>query len=303
MEDKIITSRLAECEEVIERGLNTFVDVGNALLEIRDSKLYRENYNTFEEYCRDRWGWERRHAYRLMDAAKVFDNVSERTQIVPTSEWQARPLTTLEPEEQREAWQRVIETAPRTGITANHVQSVVDEIQNKPHISYNSGENEWYTPPLIINAARLAMGSIDTDPASSDIANELVRANRYYTIQDNGLLQRWFGNVWLNPPYSQPLVAQFADAITLKYAEKEIDQACVLVNNATETGWFQTMLYQASVVCFLKGRVKFIDKYGEASGAPLQGQAVLYFGENTTNFEEQFTELGRLLYARTWRDS
>jgi N6-adenosine-specific RNA methylase IME4 len=131
MVDELIVIRLQECESVIERGLNTFVDVGNVLLEIRDSKLYRESYGTFEDYCRERWGWERRHAYRLMDAAKVFDNVSQGTQIIPTSERQARPLTALEPEEQIEAWQRVIEKAPEGRITAAIVLEAAKEIQQE----------------------------------------------------------------------------------------------------------------------------------------------------------------------------
>ena len=45
-----------------------------------------------------------------------------------------------------------------------------------------------YTPEYI-EAARIVLGSIDLDPASSDIANQLVRAKKYYTIADNGLNQ------------------------------------------------------------------------------------------------------------------
>jgi len=68
---------LAAHEAVIERGLRTFVDVGQALLSIRDGRLYRAQFGTFEDYCRERWGWERRHAYRLMDAAAAVENVSK----------------------------------------------------------------------------------------------------------------------------------------------------------------------------------------------------------------------------------
>src|SRR3990167_189333 len=72
----------------------------------------------------------------------------------------------------------------------------------KPHISNNSGENEWYTPKNYIDAAKQVMGSIDLDPASSAKANEIVQANKYYSKDDNGLTQEWAGNIWLNPPYS-----------------------------------------------------------------------------------------------------
>lgn len=155
------TTKLFECETIIERGLKTFVDVGGALLEIRDLKLYRANYGTFEDYCQNRWGMSRPRAYQLIEAAETLSNLSTIVDILPATESQARPLTQLEPEQQLEAWNRVLDTAPDTGITAAHVQAVVDEIQNKPHVSYNSGENEWYTPSKFIESARLVMGSID----------------------------------------------------------------------------------------------------------------------------------------------
>jgi hypothetical protein len=63
--------RLAELEAVIERGLDTFAEVGRALLEIRDARLYRETHATFEAYLRERWGMSRQRGYQLMDAARV----------------------------------------------------------------------------------------------------------------------------------------------------------------------------------------------------------------------------------------
>ena len=168
----------------------------------------------------------------------------------------------------------------------------------KPHVAHASGENEWYTPPEIIIAARQAMGEIDCDPASSQKANDVVRAKRYFTADDNGLEKRWNGNVWMNPPYAQPLISKFANAIAEKYEAREIKQACILVNNATETEWFQRMLIFASAVCFLRGRVKFLDPEGQPSGAPLQGQAVIYLGENPRGFADAFFEMGIILYGQ-----
>lgn len=56
---------------------------------------------------------ERRHAYRLIGAAEVVVNMSHGTQTLPASERQARPLTVLVPDQQREAWQQAVETAPQ----------------------------------------------------------------------------------------------------------------------------------------------------------------------------------------------
>lgn len=65
---------------------------------------------------------------------------------------------------------------------------------------HSSDTNEWYTPPDVIEAFRYAMGSIDLDPATCYKANAIVKAEDCYTLEENGLLQRWFGNVFLNPP-------------------------------------------------------------------------------------------------------
>jgi len=157
----------------------------------------------------------------------------------------------------------------------------------KPHVANNSKDDEWYTPPQYIESARSVMGSIDLDPASNDFANETVKAGTYYTETDNGLEKEWFGNVWLNPPYSASLVQLFAD----KVANSDFEQAIVLVNNATETAWFRKLIEKASAIIFTTGRIKYRKRDGE-HGSPLQGQAFLYFGENVEAFLSEFRTYG-----------
>lgn len=169
------------------------------------------------------------------------------------------------------------------------------KVAAKAHVANNSGNNEWYTPPKYIEAARLLMGSIDTDPASSEVANKRVNAKIFFTDQDNGLTRKWRGNVWMNPPYAQPLISDFCDAINLKYQTKEFDQAVILVNNATETRWFQALLSQASCVCFPKSRIRFLSPDGILGASPLQGQAVIYLGDKTEKFKEVFCDFGAVL--------
>lgn len=166
------------------------------------------------------------------------------------------------------------------------------------HVANNSGNNEWYSPPEIVDAARRVLGGFDLDPASSLIANERVRASKIFTFEDNGLLQRWpLGRIWMNPPYAQPLIGQFA----ARFAE-EIGRGStgiVLVNNATETAWFQTIAAASSAICFTRQRVRFVDPNGKLGGTPLQGQAILYAGPDVPGFAAEFAAFGMVLVCPT----
>ena len=174
-------------------------------------------------------------------------------------------------------------------------KEVMREAVKNAHVANNSGNNEWYTPGKYIELARQVMGGIDTDPATSEIANRTVKAEKIFTAEDDGRNQVWSGRVWMNPPYAQPLMGDFAEAVSAKFESGEIEQACILVNNATETKWFQRMLEASSAVCFPKSRIKFLDPEGNASGAPLQGQAIVYMGENVDSFKDQFSSEGVVL--------
>jgi len=165
------------------------------------------------------------------------------------------------------------------------------------HVSYNSGENEWYTPAAYLEVARRVMGAIDIDPASSEVANQMVQAAQFFTAADDGLTKDWHGRVWMNPPYAQPLIAHFCEKLADEVRAGNVTQACVLVNNATETVWFQSLLDIANAVCFIRGRVRFLDMTMNPNGAPLQGQALLYMGPDVAAFRAAAADFGKVLYA------
>jgi hypothetical protein len=106
------TSRLSELEAVIEDNMQPFYSVGQALTEIREGRLYRQSHGNFEDYCIERWGFQRRYADRLIEAAKTIGDLSPNgTLQLPTSERQTRALALAPAEKRGEVWDRSVEAA------------------------------------------------------------------------------------------------------------------------------------------------------------------------------------------------
>ncbi len=119
-------------ELTVERA---FYEAGAALLKLRSKRLYRSTHSTFEVYCRERFGFTRRHVDYLVLGSQVVENLLLRTngsQILPTSERQVRPLTTLEPDEQREVWQQAVVVAGGKLPSGRIVKGIVERLKEKP---------------------------------------------------------------------------------------------------------------------------------------------------------------------------
>ena len=142
-----VVHELSEQEEAERHRLElkverAFLEAGLALRELRDRRLYRNTYKTFEAYCQDRFGFGRAHSYRLIDAVTVVENLRfaedekdalspNRRQILPTKLEQVRPLTGLEPDEQREVWQQAVEQADGKVPAGRTVKSIVERLKAK----------------------------------------------------------------------------------------------------------------------------------------------------------------------------
>jgi len=313
-----MSNSLKKLESKIEDNIKkAWYENGLCMFEIQQRKLYEKKYGTFEKYLNDRWGFTRDYGYKLIKAANLYQqledqNVYKKGEIVdkklPKNEGQIRELLTLDNlSEQVHVWNEVQESGEK--ITATLIKAKVGEFKSHPveveevkssitfvgsetHISNNSGNNHWYTPKKFIESARHVMGSIDLDPASSELANKNVNALAFFDEKINGLNQDWDGNnIWMNPPYSQPLIAQFCE----KIINSSLKSAIILVNNATDTRWFQLLMTKASGVCFPSSRIKFIDLDGNPSGSPLQGQAIIYIGSDFNGFKNSFSIHGMVL--------
>lgn len=146
--------KLRDCEEIIWRGLQTFGDVGAALSEIREGKLYRAVYDTFEAYCQDKWGFGRDHAGRQIKAAAVVRQLTQDTtqtrprgSVLPLTEKHCRPLTGLPVDQVGEAWAYVVdkaETDPdgKPIITTHFVEEAIEEWKRGPGPPYPESPEE-----------------------------------------------------------------------------------------------------------------------------------------------------------------
>lgn len=155
----------------------------------------------------------------------------------------------------------------------------------------NSDEIEWWTPKIYIDAVYEVMGEIDLDPASSKEANKTIKAKKIYTKSDDGLIQNWFGKVFLNPPYGQ-LGPEFAEKLYNEYGSS-VDEAIMLVNSrATDANWFQPCF--EGVICFTDHRIDF-DSPEEKQTSSTHGSCFVYFGPNEEKFAEVFSKFGNVV--------
>ena len=180
-------------------------------------------------------------------------------------------------------------TAAGQEITSNEAITVGKG--KPPKVQHNSGEQEWYTPQQYIHAVRAVLGEIDLDPASSDQAQENVKASRHFTVECDGLSQQWEGRVFMNPPYTVGLVDRFMDKLCEHYDAGDVTEAITVTNNSTDTGWFQRAIRHASAFCLPSPRIRFLSRSGER-GPPIQGQAFLYFGATPELFVRHFSQFG-----------
>ncbi len=116
--------QLSDCEAIIAKSQGCFYDIGRALYEIQQHKLYKQAlFDTFESYTRVRWDMGRSQAYRMISAYKVMYNLSPIGDKLPANESQARPLIQLDPITQRKIWQDFLSSG--MDITALNIRKFI----------------------------------------------------------------------------------------------------------------------------------------------------------------------------------
>lgn len=117
----------------------------------------------------------------------------------------------------------------------------------KAHQKTIGKNDEWLTPPWILDR----LGKFDLDPCSP-ITRPWDTSSRHFTSESDGLKEKWYGRVWLNPPFNRYERPKWMKKMAMH------GNGIMLIPAATETDAFQKYVWdRATAVCFLKGRPHF----------------------------------------------
>jgi hypothetical protein len=121
---------LTMCEETIQAGIAHFMQVGEALAVIRKARLYKEQFLSFEDYCRERWGFGRYRALHFIQAAETGQALVTRSHsLAGLNVQQMRLLHPLEPEEQSAAMTKAREIGGKNKLATRHIAEAIKAIQ------------------------------------------------------------------------------------------------------------------------------------------------------------------------------
>lgn len=172
-----------------------------------------------------------------------------------------------------------------------------------PDNTLQSNSNEWYTPAEYIERVHVMLDGVDLDPASNAIANETIKATCYFDQAADGLSRRWFGRVFLNPPYGRVNgrsgAGVWVDKLLEEYRCGNVREAVLLVNSSTGDQWFQPLFKFA--ICFVNHRIRFYQADGDKV-QPTKSNVFVYLGDQTERFGTIFGPMGKV-YLPTLSDA
>lgn len=191
-------------------------------------------------------------------------------------------------------------------------------------VNQDSGSTEYYTEEYLIEMAREVLGNIELDPASSKIANQTVKANMFYNIENDGLSKKWVAQtVWMNHPFSKgekacpvskrdnsvslckkkgciergyhitkdvPGNSEWTNKLVNEYKAGNVKEAiCITFSSMSET-WMNPLI--EFMQCFPRGRINYRLPDGTQTKEITKGSLLTYMGPNPKKFREVFERIG-----------
>lgn len=250
--------RLAELEQVIDGGAQAFISVGMALLEIRDSRLYREDFATFEDYCQKKWGFSRNYGHKLVRSANVATRLLENGDSESPKIGYRAALALGSAADPVAAWNEAREQAPGGRPTAKQIRSIVMDRRD-------AGRTEKFAiPPEIMDAVNATLASPDTVVLGAD-----------------GLDADWTGRVFVLPAPNQRaerIISAMAYRLESDYGR--YDEAVAILPASTGAQWFHDT----------RRPIAFLPAHATLGCS----MVAIYYGECTDDFYDAFARVGKL---------
>jgi DNA N-6-adenine-methyltransferase (Dam). len=314
----VVQQRTSEIKALMKRAASDIIEAGMKSIEVR-SLLRHNKGGGFEGWIKHE-NLESRMIYHFIRVAETFGNFENFSKLnigVSALYLLAAPST---PEAARA--EALARAEQGEAITYSAARDLIEQAQeerrydgfakvyppedDKPLPFYeqrgpvmsqpmsiltSQGTIEWYTPPDIIERARVCLGGIDLDPASSEVAQRWIKADTYYTA-DMPATHAWAGRVWLNPPFDD--TPAWVDQLDSEYVDGAVTAAILLVNSAPGYIWWED-LWRRRPVCMLRERVCFIRSDGVQGDAAKKGTTIAYYGDDVQSFTDAFGDLGRVI--------
>lgn len=139
--------------------------------------------------------------------------------------------------------------------------------------------DDWATPWPVVWRLEEEFGKFDLDPCATPAS---AKAPRYFTAEDDGLLQPWEGRVFLNPPYSE-IAPWVAKAVESARAGALV---VAILPVRTERDWWHDLIIPFGEVRFQRGRQHYIGRDGTTTGRPVFASAIVIFRPPREEYEQ-----------------
>ena len=225
---------------------------------------------------------------------------------------QVRCLAAASQDVVQAVWEKVVVAAEISGtnITSALVQRTLQQSNLPCHqpgsqpVHLKSASVQWFTPADLVKVVCQVFtgGQIDLDPCSDPLAQAVVQAQSFYTQACDELIRRWFGRVYVNPPFgkvgSMSVQGQFFEKAVAEYKAKHVQEVLLLLKAAVGYSWYNQALQYPHVL--LTRRIAFARPTQSPTLATPHGSIVVYLGPNIERFCSIFATLGHVPGVSSW---
>lgn len=140
-------------------------------------------------------------------------------------------------------------------------------------VHYSTGKDDWETPQKLFDVLDAEFNFTLDAAAWSDNS----KTDMFYNEHDDAIDNKWFGNVWCNPPYSRGINKKFIKKAHDEFMCGNTDLVVMLLPARTDTIAFHEYIYGKAEIRFIKGRLKFeINGVPSKNAAPFPSMVVIY---------------------------